>query len=269
MNHLFRELAPISDRAWEAIDEEATRTLRHFLSARKLDDFSGPHGLDRAAESTGRTEPIAAAPEPGVDAVLRSVQPLVELRVPFELPRRELDAIDRGALDPELGAVREAARRMAVAEDRAVFHGFDAGRIAGITEATAHAPVTITDDYDEYPRTVARAVARLQESGIGGPFGIALGPRCHTGVIETTERGGYPVFEHLRLILGGPVVWAPAVDGAVVLSLRGGDFVLTSGEDVSIGYSSHSAETVRLYLEETFTFRVLEPTAAVALVYES
>lgn len=84
-------------------------------------------------------------------------------------------------------------------------------------------------------------------------------------MIETTEDGGYPVLEHLRLILGGPVLWAPAVDGAVVLSTRGEDFQLSCGEDLAIGYLSHGAETVELFLEESIGFRVLTPEAAVAL----
>ena len=100
---------------------------------------------------------------------------------------------------------------------------------------------------------------RLKRSGVNGPYAIALGPRCYTGVIETTERGGYPVLEHLRLITGGPVVWAPAVDGAVVVSLRGGDFELEVGQDFSIGYLDHDAEGVTLYLEESVTFRCDQP----------
>jgi uncharacterized linocin/CFP29 family protein len=51
----------------------------------------------------------------------------------------------------------------------------------------------------------------------------------------------------------------------VVLSLRGGDFLLDSGQDLSIGYLDHSATSVTLYLEESFSFRVLEPAAAVVL----
>ena len=101
--------------------------------------------------------------------------------------------------------------------------------------------MVITDDYSEYPTHVAKAVAVLRAADIGGPYAIALGSRGYTGVTETTEHGGYPVFEHLRQILDGPVVWAPAVDGAVVLSQRGGDFELTVGQDFSIGYSSSDA----------------------------
>jgi uncharacterized linocin/CFP29 family protein len=107
----------------------------------------------------------------------------------------------------------------------------------------------------------------LQRVGIAGPYTAALGPRCYTGVVETTEHGGYPVFEHLRLITGGDVLWAPAVDGAVVLSTRGDDYELTIGEDVSIGYLDHDATSVHLYLEESFTFQVWTPDAAVHLAY--
>ncbi|HYV61000.1 MAG TPA: family 1 encapsulin nanocompartment shell protein [Acidimicrobiia bacterium] len=267
MNHLLRELAPVSAPAWEAIEEEASRTLRHFLAARKLVDFSGPHGWEHSAETLGRVDALGEAPGAGVDAAIRRMQPLAELRTPFELSRRELEAIDRGSRDYDLQVVIDAARQAASVEDAAVFHGYDAAGIAGISQATPHPPVVIDDDYNQYPGTVARAVATLQAAGIGGPFAIALGPRCYTGVTETTEHGGYPVLEHIRLILGGPIVWAPAVDGAVVVTLRGGDFQLTCGQDFSIGYVDHDADNVRLYLEESMTFRALSPDAGVALVY--
>jgi uncharacterized linocin/CFP29 family protein len=267
VNHLLRELAPVSEDAWSAIEAEASRTLRHFLAARKVVDFSGPHGWTHSAETLGRVDALSAAPTAGVEAATRRVRPLAELRTPFEMARRELEAIDGGAGDYDTQPVIDAARQAAAAEDAAVFHGYDAAGIAGISESSPHSPVIISDDYNEYPRTVARAVATLQSAGIAGPFTIALGPRCYTGVIETTERGGYPVLEHIRLILDGPVVWAPAVDGAVVVSLRGGDFQLTCGQDFSIGYLDHDAETVRLYLEESMTFHANSPDAGIALVY--
>ena len=69
----------------------------------------------------------------------------------------------------------------------------------------------------------------------------------------------------MRQILGGPIVWAPAVNGGAVLSLRGGDFRFESGQDLSLGYESHDADAVHLYLEESFSFQVATPEAAVAL----
>ncbi|HET6793310.1 MAG TPA: family 1 encapsulin nanocompartment shell protein [Acidimicrobiales bacterium] len=265
--HLRRHLAPIGDSAWAAIEEEATRTLRHHLAARPLVDFQGPRGWDWSAADLGRVDDASTPPGTGVEGRLRRVLPVAELRTPFTLERSELDAVDRGAADPDLDPGADAARRAAEAEDKAVFYGWHGGGVTGVAEASPHPALSITDDYNDYPSTVAKAVAELRGAGVGGPYGIALGPRCYTGVVESTEHGGYPVLEHIRLILGGPIVWAPAVDGAVVVSLRGGDYSFECGQDFSIGYAGHTATTVELYLEESFAFRVIDHKAAVALRY--
>jgi uncharacterized linocin/CFP29 family protein len=266
MNHLLRELAPVPTSAWEQIEEEATRTLRHFLTSRRIVDVSGPHGWDKESVIRGRAEDLADAPA-GIQGRIRTVQPLVEYRAEFWLERAELDAIDRGAMDADLDPVRDAARRLALAEDGAVFHGNPGALIEGIASASPHPKVGISDNYRDYPGSVARAVAMLQTSGVAGPYAVALGPRCYTGVVETTEMGGFPVLEHLRLITGGPVLWAPSVDGALVTTTRGGDYELTIGQDVSIGYLDHDATSVHLYLEESLTFQVLTAEAAVHLAY--
>src|SRR4029077_1606035 len=105
----------------------------------------------------------------------------------------------------------------------------------------------------------------LKMAGVGGPYAIALGPRCFTGLMQAMGPGGFPILEVVKHIVDGEVVWAPGVDGAVVLSTRGGDFELVVGRDLSIGYSSHDAAQVNLYVVESLTFRVLEPKAAVWL----
>ena len=266
MNDLLRGLAPVSDEAWKQIDAQAKQTLELMLAARKLVDFTGALGWEASAVSLGRTEALDAEPEPHVQARLRKVQPLLELRVPFELSREELESLGRGAKDPDLDAVRHAARSAATAEDRAVFHGFGAAGIGGIAEASPHARLDIDDDYETYPALVAAAIDVLHGAGVQGPYAIALGPRCYAGLTRTTH-GGFPVLEHVRRLVDGPIVWAPAADGALVLSMRGGDFELVVGQDFSIGYLDHSASAVRLYLQESFTFRVLSPEAAVALAY--
>lgn len=267
MNDLRRELAPVASEAWEAVEAEAKATLKPMLAARKLVDFEGPLGWQASAVASGRTRGLRAAPAAGVQAALREVQPLVELRAPFELARGELDAIARGAKDPDLQPVKDAARAIALAEDGAVFHGYAEGRIQGLCEAAAGEALTIGEDYEAYPGVVASALARLRNAGVDGPYGIALGPRCYTGLTQTVTRAGFPVMQLLRRLLDGPLVWAPAVAGAAVVSLRGGDFELTVGRDLSIGYQDHTQRAVTLYLEESLTFRVLAPEAAVPLVY--
>ncbi len=266
MNRLRRDVAPVSERAWKLIDEEATRTLRHFLAARRVVDFADSKGWEHSAESLGGSDEIPA-PIDGVSGRLRRILPLVELRAELTIDRDRLDAIDSGLREPDLAPVRDAARQLALAEDGAVFHGYKAAGINGITNDSPHEALKIGDDFAEYPRVVARAVAVLDEAGVGGPYALVLGNHCYTGVIETTEHGGYPVLEHLRMIVRGPVIAAPAVDGAVVLSRRGGDFTLVTGCDFAIGYVDHDSREVRLFLEESMTFLDFGPEAAVALTY--
>lgn len=268
MNHLFRELAPISATGWDEIDEEARQQLSHFLAARRLVDFVGPLGWEHSAVSLGRAEPRDDAPFDRVTAAGRRVVPLIELRARVVLSRAELEARDRGATDIDLDPLDAACRDLALAEDHVIFEGYAEAGMEGIMVTSPHTPVPLDTDFDRYPDHVAKAVSILKQSGVGGPYAIALGPRCYRGLIEATDKGGYPTLEHVKLILGGgPVVWAPAVDGAVVLSQRGGDFELTVGQDISVAYIAHDADTVTLELQESIAFRAPGPEAAVPLRY--
>jgi len=266
MNELLREHAPISAAAWKEIDTEAKQTLKTLLAARRLVDFKGPLGWSAASVSTGRTKILSPSLQDGVVSKLRLSLPLMEIRIPFEVSREELDCIDRGDTSPDLDSVRNAARAAAIAEDRAIFQGYDVGHIDGIFPASVTQGLTIPSDFGAYPDVVAEATHRLRSEGVSGPYGIALGPRCYTGLTRSTLRG-YPVINHVRELVDGPIVWAPAADGAVVMSLRGGDFELIVGQDFSVGYLDHTSTSVLLYLQESFTFRVLSPEAAVPLAY--
>jgi uncharacterized linocin/CFP29 family protein len=268
MNNLKRELAPISSAAWKEIDAEATRVLKLKLAGRKLVDFEGPLGPTAGAVNTGRREPLGGSPADNVEATRRQTLPLIELRSYFELSREEIDAVERGAEDPELQPLIDAASRIAYAEDTAIFHGYAAGGIEGIDRASAHPILPIPDDYQAYPHTIAEATRLLRLAGVDGPYAIAMGPRYYAGLTHAVGDGGYPVLNVVRALVDGPLVWAPAVNGAIVVSLRGGDFKLTIGTDVSIAYQNHTDDVVRLYLLETMAFRVLTPEAAVALTHD-
>ena len=264
MNHLLRSLAPLSDAGWELLDDEARARLAPALAARKLVDFSGPHGWEHSATNLGRASALESGPGEGVSARKRSVLPLVEVRAQFELSRAELRDADRGADDADLSELDKAAHRIAMAENVAVFHGLTDATV-GIAEVSPHAQAKLGEAADAYPRKVAGAVEQLLCSGITGPYGLALGREQYRRVIETAEHGGYPLLEHLRKILEGTIVWAPGVNGAIVLSMRGGDFKFESGEDLAIGYESHDGRVIKLYIEESFSFHVATPEAAVVL----
>jgi uncharacterized linocin/CFP29 family protein len=265
MNHLLRGHAPLTDSNWKLLDDEARERLAGPLAARRLVDFIGPQGWQHSATNLGRVEPVEGA-EAGVTALRRRVLPLVEVRVDFTVARAEMRADDRGAVDVDLESLDNAAHQIAVCENSAVFNGWAKAGIQGLVESSPFESEPLGTDADAYPRSVARAVEGLREAGVEGPYGLALGPDEYIKVIETAEHGGYPLFDHLGKILdGGPIVWAPGLSGAVVVSLRGGDFLFESGQDLSIGYDRHDADEVHLYLEESFSFVVATPEAAAPL----
>jgi uncharacterized linocin/CFP29 family protein len=265
VSHLLREHSPVTEKGWRLLDDEARERLAPTLAARKLVDFSGPHGWDYSATNLGRSEELSDAPGEGVAARQRRVLGLVELRARFEVSRSELDDAERGAEDIDLEALDEAARRIAGAENAVVFHGWQSAGITGVIEASTNERITLGEDCERYPWHIAKAVDALRGVGIDGPYGLALSPEAHTRVLETSEHGGYPLLEHLGRVLGGPIVWAPGVRGGAVVSLRAGDFLFEAGQDLSIGYLSHDADSVDLYLEESLSFRIATPEAAVGL----
>lgn len=264
MDLLKRELAPIVPEAWREIDEEARRVLNLHLGGRKLVDFDGPHGWNHAAVNLGTLDLLEDQPEDDVYLGIRNVLPLAEVRIPIRLDIMDLDAVARGDHEPDLDAVVRAAEKMARLEDGAIFQGSDALGITGILEASEHDPMTLPADPVRYPQVFVEASEVLRRAGIDGPYALALGPEAYNALAQAAD-DGYPIRKHVSQLVDGPVVWVPALEGAVLLSVRGGDFTLTVGQDLSVGYAYHEKDEVELYVTETFTFRVLEPAAAIHL----
>lgn len=263
MNNLHRGLAPISDGAWAQIDQEAARTLKRYLGGRRVVDVKEPGGVTLAAVGTGHLHKIEA-PGEGIVARQREVKSLVELRVPFELDRQAIDDVERGANDSDWQPLKEAAKRIAFAEDRVIFEGYSGGGIQGIRQGTSNPAATLPGQVVEYPNAIAEALSQLRLVGVNGPYSVVLGADAYTSLSEASDHG-YPVIQHIQRLVNEEIIWAPAIAGAFVLTTRGGDFDLHIGQDVSIGYSSHSDATVTLYLQETLTFLLLTSEAAVAL----
>jgi uncharacterized linocin/CFP29 family protein len=267
MNNLHRGLAPISDAAWAQIEEEASRTIKRHLAARRVVDVEGPKGADFPAVGTGHQRQIQT-PGEGIEAAQRDIKALVELRVPFELTRQAIDDVERGANDSDWSPLKDAARRIAFAEDRAVFDGYAAAGIEGIRQGTSNPVLTLPASVKGYPGVVAEAVSQLRLAGVNGPYALLLGTGPYTAIGGATD-DGYPVLQHIQRLVDGKIIWAPAIEGGVVLTTRGGDFELTIGQDISIGYLSHSATAVRLYFQESITFLMLTSEASVVLAPET
>ncbi|HEY2042008.1 MAG TPA: family 1 encapsulin nanocompartment shell protein [Jatrophihabitans sp.] len=263
MNNLHRGLAPISGSAWAEIEKEATRTFKRHLAGRRVVDVQVAADLTMAAVGTGHLTDIAA-PADGIIARQRLAKPLVELRVPFRVDRQAIDDVERGAKDSDWQPVKDAAREIAFAEDRAVFEGYAAAGIDGIRDSSSNAALALPSDAREYPNAVSQALTALRLAGVGGPYSLLLSADAYTAVNETSDHG-YPIREHLARELDGEIIWAPALDGAYLLSTRGGDYELYLGQDLSIGYLSHDTTSVELYFQEAFTFTMYSSESAVSL----
>jgi len=137
MDHLLKAHAPIPHAGWEQIEEEAKQRLKTYLGARKLVEFDGPAGWARSAIDLGRVASVGGPCE-GVSACTRRVKTLVEIRAEFRVSRRELEDAERGATDIELDDLDRAAEQIALAEDLAIFQGYDEGGIEGIIGLSPH-----------------------------------------------------------------------------------------------------------------------------------
>ncbi len=264
-DYLRKSMAPISDGAWQEIEQQAGLTLKGNLMLRGLVDFSGPHGLQLAAINTGKLQKTHNNAKDGVAWSLRASLPLVEVRTPLRLDRAELDSVERGAADPDLEALEEAARRMAIFEENVLLNGLSDAGIQGLAKASAHQPVAVKDaGADSLFSAIADGILALEQAGINGPYALLLGDDDYQALRIGTP-GGYPIARRAGELLAGGIHWSPAVKGGLLLSRRGGDFEMTSGQDIAIGYQEHDAESVTLFFTESFTFRVLEPAAAIML----
>lgn len=263
MNNLHRELAPISDEAWAQIEEEVSRTFKRNLGGRRVVDINGPHGAKFASVGTGHLKGVKAQ-DKDVAVSQYEVQSLIRLRVPFVLDREHIDDVERGSDDSDWQPAKDAAEKLAYAEDRAIFEGYTAAGIEGLRAGTSNPVLSLPADGRQYPDVIASALKQLRLVGVEGPYIIVMGADTYTKLSETNDEG-YPVINHIRRLVPDEIIWAPAIQGAFVLSMRGGDFELSLGRDLSIGYQSHTDANVKLYLEETLTFRLLTSEAVVAI----
>lgn len=263
MNNLHRELAPISSAAWSQIEAEVSRTFKRSLAGRRVVDVKEPGGTALAGIGTGHQSNIAA-PRKNVGARLYEVRQLVQLTVPFTLQREAIDSVERGSNDGDWQPAKTAATELAIAEDSAIFDGYKAAGIVGIREGSSNAPTMLPNDVVDYPAAISQALEKLRLAGVDGPYSVLLGSDAYTALAEASDQG-YPVIQHIKRIVSGDLVWAPALQGGCVLSTRGGDYELHIGQDVSIGYTSHTDTTVQLYLRETLTFLMLTSEASVSI----
>ena len=261
MDYLKRDLAPITKNAWEEIDTRVSQIAKYTLTARKLVDVSGPLGFESGGVNTGRLKTPLTQTHSGVNFGIREIQPFIEIRKPFELNIWELDNIDRGSKDINLKSLEKATRQVSLFEDSTIYEGFDPGGVVGLSNNSSHKKVTMPETANEILVEIANQVNNLRKSSVEGPYSLVLSKKLWLKLLKITE--GYPILEQLNEIIQGKIIINHNQDTNMLLSGRGGDYELTQGTDIEVGYDGHSSENVKLFLSHAFTFRVLSPESII------
>ena len=247
------------------MEEEARRTFTRHLAGRRVVDVTEPGGRVLSAVGTGHLSDVEPAGRRACSPGARRARPVVELRVPFTRQPEQIDDVERGAEDADWQPVKDAARQIAFAEDRAVFDGYPAAGIAGHPAELAPTRRSPAGGAASYPDAIAQALSALRLAGVDGPYALALSADAYTAVSETSDHG-YPIREHMPAGAStGRSSGRRRSRAGSCCPTRGGDFELHLGQDLSIGYLSHDAGTVDLYFQETLTFLAHTSEASVAL----
>ncbi|MFP4136551.1 MAG: family 1 encapsulin nanocompartment shell protein [Candidatus Acetothermia bacterium] len=262
MDILKRSLAPVTDDAWEEIDDQAVEVLENRLTARKFVNTIEPKGWEHSAISEGRLSIKEDSPEK-VRYGVREVTPLVETRVSFELNIWELDDVTRGAEDVDLSPLEEAAAEAARFEEDVVYHGLSEAGIEGLLPS-AETAIDLPDGSSGILEAASEAVTVFQEEAIEGPYSLVVDKDLWKSVARASK--GYPLKRQLEDLIGGSIIYSPQVENPLFVSTNDEDLQLVLGQDFSIGYEDHTTKKVKLFITESFGFRVLEPAAVVKLV---
>ena len=264
MDWLKRDVAPLSARTWKEIDDAAVRAAKQELAARRVADFEGPKGWEHVAEPLGTRQP-APRSRSGALCSIPDVILVHEIRKEFALSWDAVDAFERGARVLETLPAEHAARDVALAEDELAFHG--GPRTTGFLRAEA-GPKHALGDWSN-PAQVAgdliAAVSKLDETGIAGPYAAVLDPsRFYAYLRAAAERRVSTEADRLEGLFTG-IHRSAVIRGGAVFSLRGGDFLLIVGGDLTVGYRNHDEGAVHLFCVETVGAHLLNPAAVCAL----
>lgn len=265
MDFLRRELAPLTQKQWKEIDKRAKEVFSTQLHGRTIVDILGPFGWEYAAHPIGEVEKLSKDGE-AVEFGLRKALPLVELKSYFYLDLNELDKLERGHPAVDLSALEEAVRNVASFEDGAIFEGCEISGIKGLLAYKEGRSIQTSLKEEEFIESLYKALSKFKYDGIEGPYTLVINIDKWIELVKGSKY--YPIEEKVEDVLkDGKILLTPRISEAIVVSERGGDFELILGQDLSIGYEKTEGSKVKLFITETFTFRVVNSEALIHLKF--
>ena len=251
---LFKKgLAPIPTEGWEEINDRAEEVITSQLSARKVLHVEGPFGLEKASVNTGRLKTTKT--KGTVQSALYDVIPLIESRTSFTLSRWELDNILRGEKDAELDNLEEAAEKIALFEEDAIYNGNKDAGIKGLKALAAH-KLSFTNNANENLQAIAEGLLKLKDAYTEGPYYLIVGDEVFKALNQVYD--GRLLINTVQQLIGGEVIRSRVLEGALLLPYDHDDLELTIGQDYSVGYETHTNEDVKLFIMNAFTFRCMD-----------
>ncbi|WP_019132148.1 family 1 encapsulin nanocompartment shell protein [Peptoniphilus obesi] len=255
MDILKRNSAPITEKAWEEIDDTAKEAITSMLTARRLLKVDGPKGFEFNCIGEGRLKELDSK-KGEVGTAIYEVRPLVESRIVFELNKWELDDIERGIKDPKLDALEEACKKIALFEEDAIYNGYKKGNIEGLIPSAGHS-FKLGNDGKSIIKAISDAKYALFESYTDMPYDLVVSADVHDKINQIYE--GVSVYSIIKKIIGGEIYRSKVVKGAVMFPHKCEDIEFTVGGDFSVGYEYDDDKMVRLFVGESFMLRVLDP----------
>jgi uncharacterized linocin/CFP29 family protein len=259
MNILKKNLAPITEKAWEEIELQSERVVKEFLTGRLISDVNGPHGIELGAISTGRLLVPSHQTNESINFGIREVVPIIEVRKPFTLDLWEIDNASRNAEDLDLTALEKAARQIASFEDEALYYGFDNEIATGLINVKDIKPVQVKITLTNFLQALAEQVNSLQISGVEGPYTLVLPDKVWAKLVADST--AYPLPQLLKGVTGGNLIIHHHNKDIFLVSERGGDFELHLGQDISLGFEGYDTKKVKLFFTESFAYQIHGPEA--------
>ncbi len=254
MNFLKKELAPLTQKAWDEIEEQARVTLNNNLTARKFISIAEAKGWNFSGLPTGRIAAIQK--KNNLNFGIREFMPAVEVRNEFELDIWEMDNADRGAADIDLEPLEKAAEATAKFEDEIIYNGLSEANIDGLKKSAEH---SLPVGKDNWADLISNAIIKMKNAAIKPPYALILGEEYWKKLISEVK--GYPIKRHIENLIEGPIIETSAINDGLLVQFKSDDILLTPGQDLSIGYQNHDEKKVKLFITETFTFSIFEPKA--------
>lgn len=249
MNNLNKNLAPISDKAWEILNFRTKEILTKIISARKvitLKNIGSSRGIATGNLNIKKLENL----EYGVYEYI----PLIETRFNFTLNRWELDNAERGNDNINLNNLDEAIFKAAKFEEELIYNGLD--DIRGLISSCKNPSIKLGDTSKEILTNLSRAMIILRDNYISEKLDLVV--NYNTWIKLNSIESLVPLIERIENLINGNVIVSKFIPNSILIPHKSENFELAIGNDFSIGYQNHTSRDITFFITESFTFKVID-----------